>query len=215
MGVSDQDLRGHHHRPRHHHHGHDNACASSSDCGPDSYCAAAAGACGGPGTCQSRPTICTFLYKPVCGCDDITYGNACAAAAAGISVVSEGECPGVFCGGIAGFPCPGSGECVDDPSDDCDPNNGGADCGGLCQCAADATCGSGEHFNRSPKVCACESDGTATNPCAAVLCIEGTQCVVVDGKASCEPIVDACATVRCAAGTHCVASGSTATCQPD
>ena len=22
--------------------------------------------------------------------------------------------------------------CVDDPSDDCDPNNGGADCGGLC-----------------------------------------------------------------------------------
>lgn len=37
-----------------------------------------------------------------------------------------------FCGGIAAFQC-GAGEvCVDDPSDDCDPMNGGADCGGMC-----------------------------------------------------------------------------------
>jgi len=38
----------------------------------------------------------------------------------------------VFCGGIASFPCPGNLTCVDDPSDSCDPNNGGADCGGMC-----------------------------------------------------------------------------------
>ncbi len=37
-----------------------------------------------------------------------------------------------MCGGFAGFPCPDGLECVDDPSDDCDPERGGADCGGIC-----------------------------------------------------------------------------------
>ncbi len=39
-----------------------------------------------------------------------------------------------FCGGIAGFPCEGGDAfiCVDDPRDDCDPTQGGSDCGGLC-----------------------------------------------------------------------------------
>lgn len=37
-----------------------------------------------------------------------------------------------FCGGIAGIACPAGQECVDDPSDTCDPENGGADCGGVC-----------------------------------------------------------------------------------
>src|SRR5215471_17801651 len=48
----------------------------------------------------------------------------------------------VRCGGIAGIPCPGDDVCVDDPSDDCDPNAGGADCIGICQprFACEATC---------------------------------------------------------------------------
>ncbi len=37
-----------------------------------------------------------------------------------------------FCGGIAGIACPDGQTCVDDPSDSCDPMNGGADCGGMC-----------------------------------------------------------------------------------
>jgi glycosyltransferase involved in cell wall biosynthesis len=36
--------------------------------------------------------------------------------------------PGGMCGGLAGFPCPDGFECVDDPSDSCDPATGGADC---------------------------------------------------------------------------------------
>lgn len=36
------------------------------------------------------------------------------------------------CGGIAGIPCPEGKKCVDDPSDDCDPTQGGADCQGVC-----------------------------------------------------------------------------------
>lgn len=36
------------------------------------------------------------------------------------------------CGGIAGIPCPEGKKCVDDPSDNCDPTQGGADCPGVC-----------------------------------------------------------------------------------
>lgn len=44
------------------------------------------------GTCALKPQVCTMDYRPVCGCDDETYGNACAAAAAGVSIAHEGEC---------------------------------------------------------------------------------------------------------------------------
>jgi hypothetical protein len=38
-----------------------------------------------------------------------------------------------FCGGFAAFQCSDPSEvCVDNPDDSCDPNNGGADCGGIC-----------------------------------------------------------------------------------
>lgn len=74
----------------------------------------------------------------------ISYGTLIAAGVAllGTSCGSTDEATdttsvqeersGEFCGGIAGFPCSEGFVCVDDPSDDCDPNNGGADCGGIC-----------------------------------------------------------------------------------
>ena len=67
-------------------------------CSDGSYCEypveARCGAADQQGVCRPRPQMCTQQYQPVCGCDDRTYGNACEAAAAGVSVVRQGECDG-------------------------------------------------------------------------------------------------------------------------
>jgi len=64
------------------------------------------------------------------------------------------------CGGIAGRACPGAGRCVDDPSDSCDPDHGGADCGGVCACNAEGLCIEGNRWDHSPEVCDCVPKGS-------------------------------------------------------
>jgi len=214
------------------------SCANNSECDASAYCKLPDGKCSARGTCEVRPGACTRIYKPVCGCDGRTYGNACVAANAGASVGVEGECaPGPSCGGLAGRRCSGSVVCVDDPSDRCDPSQGGRDCSGSCACPRVSPCVPGTQWDPSPTVCACvadpcftvlcpigtyceSKDGTARcepgiHPCATVLCGPDTRCVVRDGVGSCEPIGHACATVLCPPGKYCVDDRGNATCESE
>jgi hypothetical protein len=71
-------------------------CSSNEQCAKDEYCATWFGHCGESGKCSARPTDCVehghAILKPVCGCDDKSYDNACLAALAGVNVKSEGAC---------------------------------------------------------------------------------------------------------------------------
>jgi len=208
-------------------------------CNPSQYCATAEpGRCpdkSNYGLCAPRPNICPQVVLPVCGCDGVTYNNSCVAAAAGVAVAKNGECKPkpTFCGGIAGIPCPEGQTCIDDPSDDCDPKHGGADCGGICvgdpkpafcggiagiPCPEGQTCIDDPSDDCDPKHGGADCGGICVgtpNPCAAVLCAVGFTCVDKGGVAVCTPVpTDPCATVRCIAGTQCVNQGGVAVCLP-
>jgi len=74
-------------------------CASNDECEPDAYCAAEPGRCDARGLCTKRPEACPPIWEPVCGCDRVTYGSACAAAGAGVRVAARGACtcPVILC----------------------------------------------------------------------------------------------------------------------
>ncbi|MGH1345856.1 MAG: hypothetical protein ACRBN8_30105 [Nannocystales bacterium] len=69
-------------------------CLASSDCGEGEFCEFESECGEGPvGACVATPEVCAEIYAPVCGCDAVTYGNACEAASAGVSVQTQGACP--------------------------------------------------------------------------------------------------------------------------
>ena len=41
---------------------------------------------------QDSSLVCIELYEPVCGCNNITYSNACIAESWGINQFSKGAC---------------------------------------------------------------------------------------------------------------------------
>ena len=81
-------------------------CEQAVDCGSKGmFCARPAGGCGEPGRCEPvSNALCLAVWDPVCGCDGVTYSNACDARSRGASVAHAGECRRQ-CAGIRGLGC--------------------------------------------------------------------------------------------------------------
>jgi NAD(P)H-nitrite reductase large subunit len=40
----------------------------------------------------NKEALCAEIYEPVCGCNNVTYGNACRAMNEGVTSYTKGEC---------------------------------------------------------------------------------------------------------------------------
>lgn len=67
-------------------------CDGERACSSDEYCFRPIGTCSGAGRCDPKPDACIQIFDPACGCDGVTYSNACFAAMMGASAASPGRC---------------------------------------------------------------------------------------------------------------------------
>jgi len=68
-----------------------NSCHDNTDCNSNEFCELS-DCSAETGSCSITPATCTTLVDPVCGCDGVTYSNACNAALNKVSVDYQGEC---------------------------------------------------------------------------------------------------------------------------
>jgi hypothetical protein len=73
------------------------SCAGVAEriCLPGEFCDLSPGQCHVQwiaGICVPQPEICTWDYRPVCGCSGMTYANDCTRIAAGDQKAHDGEC---------------------------------------------------------------------------------------------------------------------------
>jgi hypothetical protein len=132
-------------------------CASDADCAPSDYCEHPTGACSDLGSCVAVPSSCG-PDDPVCGCDGITYRNACEAARARVSVERAGSCT------VGG--CASNADCA--ATDFCDKAVG--DCLGVGACAPRPAICTGIY----DPVCGCDgvTYGNSCNAASAGMPIE-------------------------------------------
>lgn len=169
-----------------------------STCAKSEFCnfpvEAMCGAADQTGTCTRIPDACDTVYDPVCGCDNVTYSNACSASAKGVSVAKAGACdtptPGATCGGLLGASCP-KGQFCDFPVE---TKCGSGDQTGTC------TAIPGACTKELNQVCGCDGN-TYGNPCAAA-----SAGVSVAASGACAPTGKTCGgdlPTSCATDEYC------------
>ena len=136
---------------------------------PEARC----GAADMSGTCRVVPEFCTEQYDPVCGCNDKTYSNACAAAAEGMSVGHTGACAADASQGASQPP----GGAALAEGELCGTRGVRGDCDEGLYCAYRQNCGADDSGGTCAKktpmctkiyqpVCGCDNK-TYGNPCTA------------------------------------------------
>lgn len=128
------------------------------------------------GVCVTPPDACPEVYDPVCGCDDVTYDNACFATMAGVSIDHRGPCR-VDCDPNAPTDC-GDGEFCKLPPGLCDHSDALGKCATIpaaCPDVWDPVCGcdGNTYGNR------CEADAAAVSIAHAGECL--TRCGGIAG----------------------------------
>jgi hypothetical protein len=184
-------------------------------CPADQWCEfppeAICGAADAPGVCKPIVEACATVDDPVCGCNGITYSNACLAATFFVSVAHAGACETdvVYCGGLGGQLCADDEYCHMTPEVGC----GILDGNGVCRPKPEAC------DTVYDPVCGCDGN-TYGNECEA-----GMAGVSTAALGECEPDGGTCGGLRgqmCAAGTFCNypldaicgAADQTGTCEP-
>jgi hypothetical protein len=105
-------------------------------CNADGMCEAAVPECPEAACCDiaDLPGFAgnAFCFEGATCCSDGTW--QCNDGAGNSTCAADAEmCEPTECGGFLALACPsGDFDCVDNPLDDCDPQNGGADCAGVC-----------------------------------------------------------------------------------
>jgi hypothetical protein len=154
---------------------HDGACDGGSGCTSDAdcplrpgpggtrFCQFADGACGGVGVCTSRLIgfLCSLNCVPQCGCNGMSYRNACTRQQAGVSLQSRDNCPvGPPACAEGGGCCTGGGTCT--VGQECVPTTDTTATGATCEpipvapdCWVDADCGSSGSTCSGAFVCPC------------------------------------------------------------
>jgi hypothetical protein len=157
-------------------------CNTNADCEITEYCETSAEDCEGVGECVTMPTACFDVWDPVCGCDGTTYGNACEAGAAGVSVAYSGVC-------IVDPGCSSNADC--EATEYCETADG--DCGSVGECLTmPAVC-----TTEDTPICGCDLT-TYDNACfaakAGVSVASTEECPTVSGcidNADCE-VTESC-----------------------